>query len=136
MCIRDSQAKATADYSAASGVNSVSYANPTGSGAGKTAFFTAGQDFAGSDSAVSATQTGSTAFSWVYVPYVAGAISVAYRLDALAGSTLNLSIPTAAGIFAGTIKNWNDPAIVADMAANAVWANSTKKSGFKGASAL
>ncbi len=129
------QAAATAEYNKTSG-HTVSYSNPTGSGAGKTAFFTAGQDFAGTDSSVSSTQTGSTAFSWVYVPYVAGAISIAYRLDALAGSTLNLSIPTVAGIFDGTIKTWNDPAIVADMAANPVWANSTKKSGFKGASAL
>jgi len=129
------QASATAEYSKTSG-HTVAYSNPTGSGAGKTAFFTAGQDFAGTDSSVSSTQTGSTAFSWVYVPYVAGAISIAYRLDALAGATLNLSIPTVAGIFDGTIKTWNDPAIVADMAANPIWANSTKKSGFKGASAL
>ena len=129
------QASATAEYSKTSG-HTVAYSNPTGSGAGKTAFFTAGQDFAGTDSAVASTQTGSTAFSWVYVPYVAGAISIAYRLDALAGATLNLSIPTVAGIFDGTIKTWNDPAIVADMAANPIWANSTMKSGFKGASAL
>jgi phosphate transport system substrate-binding protein len=129
------QASATAEYSKTSG-HTVAYSNPTGSGAGKTAFFTAGQDFAGTDSSVSSTQTGSTAFSWVYVPYVAGAISIAYRLDALAGASLNLSIPTVAGIFDGTIKTWNDPLIVADMAANPIWANSTKKSGFKGASAL
>jgi ABC-type phosphate transport system substrate-binding protein len=129
------QASATAEYSKQSG-HTVSYANPTGSGAGKTAFFTAGQDFAGTDSSVSSTQSGSTAFSWVYVPYVAGAISIAYRLDALAGASLNLSIPTVAGIFDGTIKTWNDPLIVADMAANPIWANTTKKSGFKGASAL
>jgi len=129
------QASATAEYSKQTG-HTVSYANPTGSGAGKTAFFTAGQDFAGTDSSVSSTQSGSTAFSWVYVPYVAGAISIAYRLDALAGASLNLSIPTVAGIFDGTIKTWNDPLIVADMAANPIWANTTKKSGFKGASAL
>jgi phosphate transport system substrate-binding protein len=129
------QASATAEYSKQSG-HTVSYSNPTGSGAGKTAFFTAGQDFAGTDSSVSSTQSGSTAFSWVYVPYVAGAISIAYRLDALAGASLNLSIPTVAGIFDGTIKTWNDPLIVADMAANPIWANTTKKSGFKGASAL
>ena len=129
------QAKATVDYSTASG-HSVSYANPTGSGAGKTAFFTAGQDFAGTDSSVSSTQSGSTAFSWVYVPYVAGAISIAYRLDALAGASLNLSIPTVAGIFDGTIKTWNDPLIVADMKVAPIWVNSTTKSKYKGASVL
>jgi len=130
------QAAATVEYTKSSG-NTVTYANPGGgSSKGKTDFFGNLVDFAGSDSAVSSTQAGSTAFSWVYVPYVAGAIAVAYRLDALTGATLNLSIPTVAGIFGGTIKTWNDPAIVADMKANAIWANSTKKSAYKGASAL
>jgi phosphate transport system substrate-binding protein len=130
------QAKATVDYSIATG-HSVSYANPTGSGAGKTAFFGATlQDFAGTDSAVSSTQSGSTAFPWVYVPYVSGAISIAYRLDALKGATLNLSIPTIAGIFSGTITKWNDPLILADMQSAPIWVNSTTKSKFKGASAL
>jgi len=130
------QAKATVDYSIATG-HSVSYANPTGSSAGKTAFFGATlQDFAGTDSAVSSSQSGSTAFPWVYVPYVSGAISIAYRLDALNGAALNLSIPTIAGIFDGTIKNWNDPLIVADMKQAPVWANSTKASKYKGASVL
>jgi ABC-type phosphate transport system substrate-binding protein len=130
------QAAATVEYSKSSG-HTATYANPGGgSSKGKTDFFANLTDFGGSDSAVSSTQSGATAFSWVYVPYVAGATAVAYRLDEIKGSTLNLSIPTVAGIFGGTIKMWNDPAIVADMAANAIWANSTKKSAYKGASAL
>lgn len=130
------QAAATVEYSKTSG-HTATYANPGGgSSKGKTDFFANLTDFGGSDSAVSSTQSGATAFSWVYVPYVAGATAVAYRLDEIKGSTLNLSIPTVAGIFGGTIKMWNDPAIVADMKANAIWANSTTKSGFKGASAL
>ena len=130
------QAKATVDYSIATG-HSVSYANPQGSGSGKTAFFGSTlQDFAGTDSAVSSTQSGSTAFNWVYVPYVSGAISIAYRLDSLKGASLNLSIPTIAGIFDGTIKTWNDPLILADMKIAPIWVNSTKSSKFKGASAL
>jgi len=130
------QAAATVEYSKTSG-HTVSYANPGGgSSKGKTDFFANLTDFGGSDSAVSSTQSGSTAFGWVYVPYVAGATAVAYRLDEIKGSTLNLSIPTVAGIFGGTIKMWNDPAIIADMAANPIWANSTKKSSYKGASAL
>ena len=129
------QAAATVEYSKASG-HSVSYSNPTGSGAGRTAFFTANQDFAGTDSAETAGSSRSTAFSWVYVPYVAGAISIAYRLDALNGASLNLSIPTIAGIFDGTIKNWNDPLIAADMKLAPVWINAKEKSSFKGASAL
>jgi phosphate transport system substrate-binding protein len=130
------QEAARVAYSASSG-HTVNYANPGGgSSKGKTDFFANTTQFGGTDSAVSSTQSGSTAFGWVYVPYVAGATAVAYRLDEIKGSTLNLSIPTVAGIFDGTIKMWNDPAIVADMAANPVWANTTKKSGFKGASAL
>ena len=130
------QAAATVEYSKATG-HTATYANPGGgSSKGKTDFFANLTDFGGSDSAVSSTQSGATAFSWVYVPYVAGATAVAYRLDEIKGSTLNLSIPTVAGIFGGTIKMWNDPAIVADMAANPIWANSAKKSAYKGASAL
>ena len=130
------QAAASIEYTKGSG-HTVTYANPGGgSGKGKTDFFANTTHFGGTDSAVSSTQAGSTAFSWVYVPYVAGGISVAYRLDEIKGSTLNLSIPTVAGIFDGTIKKWNDPAIVADMKASAIWANSTKKSAYKGASAL
>jgi len=130
------QAAATVEYSKTSG-HTATYANPGGgSSKGKSDFFAGLVDFGGSDSAVSSTQSGSTAFPWVYVPYVAGATAVAYRLDEIKGSTLNLSIPTVAGIFGGTIKMWNDPAIVADMKANAIWANSTMKSAYKGASAL
>jgi len=130
------QAAATVEYSKATG-HTATYANPGGgSSKGKSDFFANLTDFGGSDSAVSSTQSGSTAFSWVYVPYVAGATAVAYRLDEIKGSTLNLSIPTVAGIFGGTIKMWNDPAIVADMAANPIWANSAKKGAYKGASAL
>ena len=130
------QASATVEYTKGSG-HTATYANPGGgSGKGKTDFYANLTDFGGTDSAVASSQSGSTAFSWVYVPYVAGGISVAYRLDELKGSTLNLSIPTVAGIFDGTIKKWNDPAIVADMKANPIWANSTKKSAYKGASTL
>jgi phosphate transport system substrate-binding protein len=130
------QASATVEYTKITG-NTITYANPGGgSSKGKSDFFANLTDFGGTDSSVSSTQSGSTAFPWVYVPYVAGATAVAYRLDEIKGSTLNLSIPTVAGIFDGTIKMWNDPAIVADMAANPIWANSTQKSGFKGASAL
>ena len=129
------QAAATVEYSRVSG-HTVTYANPGGgSSAGKTSFFTNLTDFGGTDSAESAGSR-NTAFGWVYVPYVAGATAVAYRLDELKGSTLNLSIPTVAGIFDGTIKTWNDPKIVADMALAPIWTNSTAKSTYKGASAL
>ncbi|MGA1506413.1 MAG: substrate-binding domain-containing protein, partial [Ilumatobacteraceae bacterium] len=91
-------------------------------------------DFGGSDSAVAAKDEAS--FDWVYVPYVGGAIAVAYRLDELKGATLSLSEGTINGIFGGVITKWNDPAIVADMKKSPTWANSKKKSDLKGATAL
>ncbi|MGA1111199.1 MAG: substrate-binding domain-containing protein, partial [Ilumatobacteraceae bacterium] len=110
-------------------------ANPGGgSGKGKRDFKAGLTDFGGSDSAVATKDEAS--FDWVYVPYVGGAIAVAYRLDELKGATLSLSEGTINGIFGGVITKWNDPAIVADMKKSPTWANSKKKSDLKGATAL
>ncbi|MDX6432534.1 MAG: phosphate transport system substrate-binding protein, partial [Streptosporangiaceae bacterium] len=46
------------------------------------------------------------------LPMVVGPIAVAYNLKGVTG--LQLSPATTAGIFAGTIKTWNDPAIKKD----------------------
>ncbi|NCU87520.1 MAG: hypothetical protein EBV58_06930, partial [Actinobacteria bacterium] len=110
-------AAATVEFNKASGHN-VSYANPGG----------------GSTKAVTAAQAAS--FDWVYVPYVAGSIAVAYRLDEIKGTTLSLSPATVNGIFGGSITKWNDPSIVNDMKTNPAWANSLKKSALKGASSV
>jgi phosphate transport system substrate-binding protein len=48
----------------------------------------------------------------LYFPDVAGPITVSYNLSGV--SKLQLSAPTIAKIFNGTIKTWNDPAIAAD----------------------
>ena len=126
-------ANATVNYNAKTGHN-VTYANPGGgSTKGKSDFKANLTDFGGSDSGVTAAQAAS--FDWVYVPYVGGAISVAYRLDEIKGATLSLSSATVNGIFAGLITKWNDSNIAADMRANPAWANSLKKSGLKGAQA-
>jgi phosphate transport system substrate-binding protein len=126
-------ANATVNYNAKTGQN-VTYANPGGgSTKGKSDFKANLTDFGGSDSAVTSTQAAS--FDWVYVPYVGGAISVAYRLDEIKGATLSLSSATVNGIFAGLITKWNDTNIAADMRANPAWSNSQKKSGLKGAQA-
>jgi ABC-type phosphate transport system substrate-binding protein len=127
-------ASATVEFNKATGHN-VSYANPGGGSTKGKADFKAGlTDFGGSDSAVTAAQAAS--FDWVYVPYVAGAIAVAYRLDEIKGTTLSLSPATINGIFGGTITKWNDPSIVNDMKTNPAWANSLKKSALKGASSV
>jgi ABC-type phosphate transport system substrate-binding protein len=126
-------ANATVNYNAKTGHN-VTYANPGGgSTKGKTDFKANLTDFGGSDSAVTAAQAAS--FDWVYVPYVGGAISVAYRLDEIKGATLSLSATTVNGIFGGLITKWNDSNIAADMRANPAWANTQKKSDLKGAQA-
>jgi ABC-type phosphate transport system substrate-binding protein len=121
------------NYNAKTGHN-VTYANPGGgSTKGKSDFKANLTDFGGSDSAVTAAQAAS--FDWVYVPYVGGAISVAYRLDEIKGATLSLSSATVNGIFTGLITKWNDSNIAADMRANPAWSNSQKKSDLKGAQA-
>ncbi|NDB18633.1 MAG: hypothetical protein EB027_05145, partial [Actinobacteria bacterium] len=106
----------------------------TGSGTGKRNFKAGTFKFAGTDSAV----TGSDipTFGWTYVPYLAGATAIAYRLDEIKGATLSLSKDTLNGIFAGLITNWNDPNIAADMKISPAFANQKKKSDLKGASTL
>jgi ABC-type phosphate transport system substrate-binding protein len=128
------QAAATVAYNAATGHN-VSYANPGGgSSKGKSDFKANLTDFGGTDSSVTTAQAAS--FDWVYVPYVGGAIAIAYRLDELGGATLSLSPATINGIFGGTITNWNDASIANDLKSNPVWVNSKKKPELKGASAI
>jgi phosphate transport system substrate-binding protein len=91
--------------------------NPSGSGAGVSAF-TAGQvDFAGSDSALNPTagevaaaqkRCGSAPLD---LPMVVGPIALAYKLANV--DKLILTGEVTAKIFLGQIKTWNDPAITA-----------------------
>jgi phosphate transport system substrate-binding protein len=113
--------------------HNVQYA-PSGSSTGQSSFKGGTFDMGGSDSAVSSSNTPS--FGWTYVPYVAGAIALPYRLEALKGAQLALSPGTAEAIFNGSISNWNDPRIANDMRQNPTWSNSVRKSGYRGASAL
>lgn len=106
----------------------------TGSGTGKRNFKNETFKFAGTDSAVGSSDLPS--FEWNYIPYVAGAIAVAYRLDELQGATLSLSPQTINGIFGGTVERWDHPSIAADIKANPTWANTKKKSDVRGATAL
>lgn len=106
----------------------------TGSGTGKRNFQNRTFKFAGTDSAVSAAETPS--FGWTYVPYLAGAIGVGYRLDELKGATLSLSKDTINGIFSGSITTWNHPSIATDMKINPTWANQKRRSDVRGATVL
>jgi ABC-type phosphate transport system substrate-binding protein len=106
----------------------------TGSGTGKRNFKAGTFKFAGTDSAVGSSDLPS--FEWTYVPYVAGAIGIGYRLDELQGLPLSLSKDTIGGIFGGSIETWDHPSIAADLKINPPWGNSKKRSDVKGATAL
>ncbi|GAA2628617.1 phosphate ABC transporter substrate-binding protein PstS [Dactylosporangium fulvum] len=91
---------------------------PTGSGAGITAFNGGTADFAGSDSALkdgdettksTARCGGSPALN---LPMVTGPIAIAYNLDGV--KDLQLKPETLAKIFSGAVKTWDDAAIKAD----------------------
>jgi phosphate transport system substrate-binding protein len=91
---------------------------PTGSGAGITAFQGGTADFAGSDSALkdgdettkaTARCGGAPALN---LPMVTGPIAIAYNLDGV--KDLQLKPDTLAKIFSGSIAKWDDAAIKAD----------------------
>ena len=86
-----------------------------GSGTGRSNFFKGDYKFAMSDSLYKTSDT-SYRTSFVFMPLIAGAINVAYRLDGVkpAGTVLQMSSATVAKIFAGQIKTWNDASIKAD----------------------
>ena len=86
-----------------------------GSGAGINEFVGNQTDFGGSDVPLSADEHGKAqqrcgSSAWD-LPVVFGPIAVTYNVNGV--TSLNLDGPTAAKIFNGTIKTWNDPAITA-----------------------
>jgi phosphate transport system substrate-binding protein len=91
--------------------------DPVGSGGGREMFLAGGVDFAGSDAYLddeelaAATERCGEAGA-IDLPHYISPIAVAFNLPGI--ETLNLRPETLAGIFAGTITNWNDEAIVAD----------------------
>lgn len=88
---------------------------PTGSGTGRENFLEGGSDFIGSDRAFNDEEIAAGGFGAcvtddiVEVPLYISPVAVAFNLEGV--DTLNLDAKTIAGIFAGTITNWNDPAI-------------------------
>jgi phosphate transport system substrate-binding protein len=91
--------------------------NPSGSGAGVEQFVAGGVDFAASDSALNPDKgqieaakkrCGADA---IEVPNYVSPIAIVYNLPGV--KDLRLDAKTAAGIFAGKVTNWDDPAIKA-----------------------
>ncbi|MBC7464323.1 MAG: substrate-binding domain-containing protein [Actinobacteria bacterium] len=96
-----------AGFAAATG-NSYTYTGG-GSGAGRSASDKGIGDFNFSDTPHSASTRVATV---IHIPVIAAPIAVMYNMGSI--KRLNLSPETVAGIFGGTITEWNDPAIFAD----------------------
>jgi len=102
------------DYEGACPGATINYQG-VGSGAG-IAQLTAGTvDFAGSDvpmkpdeEAAAAAKNGAV----VHIPWTSGAIAIMFNVSGV--TSLKLTPATLAGIFAGTITKWNDPALATD----------------------
>ncbi|HCS62360.1 MAG TPA: phosphate ABC transporter substrate-binding protein PstS [Microbacterium sp.] len=88
---------------------------PTGSGTGRTNFQEGASNFIGSDRAFNDEEIAAGGFGActtddiVEIPAYISPVAVAFNLEGV--ETLNLDAASIAGIFAGTITNWNDPAI-------------------------
>ncbi len=82
---------------------------PIGSGGGINAITNRTADFGASDAPLSPDQFAACK-GCVQIPWALSATSIAYRGDELPNH-LRLDGKTLAGIFLGTIKRWNDPAI-------------------------
>ena len=91
---------------------------PTGSVAGLTGYANGSDDFAASDVpyGVKGATPGVPGRGFAYVPDVAGGTALMYNLtvNGQRFTNLKLSGPTIAGIFEGSITQWNAPQIKAD----------------------
>ncbi len=81
--------------------------NPTGSGTGQEQFFSRVVDFAASDPPISREKWESWRGKFVQMPFVIGAVVIAYNMPELDGR-LRLDAETIALIYKGEIQYWND----------------------------
>jgi phosphate transport system substrate-binding protein len=82
-----------------------------GSGAGVKNFLQGVVDFGASDAALTDAEMAKAPKGAVLIPATAGSVVLAYNLPGI--TELKLSRAALAGIFLGTIKKWDDPAIAA-----------------------
>jgi phosphate transport system substrate-binding protein len=104
--------KAFFDYSAKYPQVTINY-QPVGSGAGIQQFIKNTVDFGASDVPMAAADITSAGGpdTLTQIPTTLGVISIAFNITGV--SSLNLDANALAGIFLGTIKTWNDPALTA-----------------------
>ncbi|GAA5090368.1 phosphate ABC transporter substrate-binding protein PstS [Microbacterium yannicii] len=107
----------TAEFQTANADVTVNY-DPQGSGTGRESFQSGAVEFAGSDRAFKTEELEAGPFDAcaegsdiVEIPAYVSPIAIAFNVEGV--DALNLDPATIAGIFAGTITNWNDPAIAA-----------------------
>lgn len=105
----------TAGFQTANPDVTVNY-DPAGSGAGRESFQAGAFQYAGSDRAFTIDEIAEGPFDGcvegtgiIQLPTYISPIAVIFNLEGV--DTLNLSPDVIAGLFAGTITNWNDPAI-------------------------
>ncbi|MFT3797030.1 phosphate ABC transporter substrate-binding protein PstS [Microbacterium sp.] len=92
--------------------------DPAGSGTGRESFLAGAVNFAGSDRAFKTDEIAAGGFGActegsgiVEIPAYVSPIAIIFNVPGIDG--LDLDAETVAGIFAGTITTWNDPAIAA-----------------------
>lgn len=107
----------TAGFQTANPDVTITY-DPAGSGAGRESFQAGAFPFAGSDRAFTVEEIEEGPFDScvegsgiVELPTYISPIAVIFNIEGV--DALNLDPATIAGLFAGTITNWNDPAIAA-----------------------
>ncbi|MFT4215425.1 MAG: phosphate ABC transporter substrate-binding protein PstS [Microbacterium sp.] len=95
--------------------------DPAGSGTGRESFLAGAVNFAGSDRAFTIDEIAAGGFGAcaadsgiVEIPAYVSPIAIIFNVPGV--DALNLDAATIAGIFAGTITSWDDPAIAADNA--------------------
>jgi phosphate transport system substrate-binding protein len=90
--------------------------NALGSGAGISQLTKRVVEFGASDVPMNASELAAAGGSdkVVQIASTLGTVSLAYNLSGVSTGQLKLTPKTIAGIFLGTITNWNDPALAAD----------------------
>lgn len=116
--MKAAQEKWVAEFQTAHPGITVNY-SPDGSGAGRSAFIAGAVQFAGSDRPLKDDEMRPGSFaacapesSALNLPVYVSPIAIIYNVAGI--DELSLSPETAAGIFAGTITTWDDPAIAKD----------------------
>ncbi|MBJ7326541.1 MAG: phosphate ABC transporter substrate-binding protein PstS [Chthoniobacterales bacterium] len=100
----------SAEYNKQAPTVQVNYQS-VGSGAGVKNFLQGVVDFGASDAAMTDEEIAKAPHGTVMIPATAGSVVLAYNLPGV--TNLRVSRAALTGIFLGTIKRWNDPALAA-----------------------